>query len=371
MDVVGALCLRAFIVFVTLLMLPVARTRRVTLLSREYDGVSLDFALLIDQLKKIDPQLVIELRARVIDHTVGGRISYLSQIVGDAYSVARSRVVVTDGYSPVISMGRRSPGLVVVQMWHALGAFKKFGRSTVGRPEGHHPIIAKITRQHEGYDRVLVSSKLAVAAYVSAFAVSEGSVRIASLPRIDYLSDPEAKRRARSKFIKYHPESKGKTVVLYAPTFRTDRPTSMDALDVLDPDQFFTVVSGHPVIARDSSFSTQELLLAADLFVTDYSSAIFEAAYVGLPIYLYAPDLAEFIKRRGFYRNPTSFGFPVARTPVEVARRIECRAATAERSKQFAELWVERPEHGSASRNVGELIVDWCGVSEKEVRNGS
>jgi hypothetical protein len=32
---------------------------------------------------------------------------------------------------------------------------------------------------------------------------------------------------------------------------------------------------------------------------------------------------------------------------------------------------VERPEHGSASRNVGELIVDWCGVSEKEVRNGS
>ena len=46
---------------------------------------------------------------------------------------------------------------------------------------------------------------------------------------------------------------------------------------------------------------TEELLAAADVLVTDYSSVLFDAMACRLPIVLYAPDVEEYKDSRGFY----------------------------------------------------------------------
>ncbi|MEV4411165.1 bifunctional glycosyltransferase family 2 protein/CDP-glycerol:glycerophosphate glycerophosphotransferase [Catellatospora sp. NPDC049609] len=103
-------------------------------------------------------------------------------------------------------------------------------------------------------------------------------------------------------------------VVLYAPTFR---PEPM-ALPVFDPQRVadalgprgLVLVRGHYL--TDDRFPAgeqvrdvfdhpvvEDLYLAADVLVSDYSSAIFDFAVLDRPIVLYTPDWAEYRRQRG------------------------------------------------------------------------
>jgi len=70
--------------------------------------------------------------------------------------------------------------------------------------------------------------------------------------------------------------------------------------------------------------STQDVLLIADVFITDYSSAVFEAAVAGVPSYLIAPDVHEYAERRDFYVDyPDDLGLPMAAGIGELVTMIQ------------------------------------------------
>lgn len=66
----------------------------------------------------------------------------------------------------------------------------------------------------------------------------------------------------------------------------------------------------------------QELLCAADVLITDYSSSMWDFALTGKPCFLYAPDLQEYIADRGFYTDPFTWPFPIAQNDAELSRNI-------------------------------------------------
>ncbi len=66
----------------------------------------------------------------------------------------------------------------------------------------------------------------------------------------------------------------------------------------------------------------QELLCAADVLLTDFSSSIWDFALTGNPCFLFAPDLQQFIDDRGFYTDPYSWPFPMAQNDDELTRNI-------------------------------------------------
>ena len=74
------------------------------------------------------------------------KFGYALALLSELYHVATSRVLVLDGYSIAASAAWHGDGLTVVQLWHALGAMKKFGLSIVGRPEGRDPALARAMR---------------------------------------------------------------------------------------------------------------------------------------------------------------------------------------------------------------------------------
>lgn len=119
---------------------------------------------------------------------------------------------------------------------------------------------------------------------------------------------------------------------------------------------------GSPRVVDASYYpDVRDLYLAADVLVTDYSSAMFDFAVTGKPIVLYAYDLEKFRDEvRGFYVDPLEVApGPVVRTTAQLVNVLtdlpsvqdEHRAAYAEFSDRFCSL-----EDGHASdRLVGRL----------------
>ncbi|UUT35738.1 CDP-glycerol glycerophosphotransferase family protein [Microbacterium elymi] len=103
-------------------------------------------------------------------------------MLAQLYHVATSRALVIDTYAMVASLLRHGPGLTVVQIWHALGAFKKFGLSILDHEEGRDRRLAQAMRMHQGYDVVLASGPECRPAFADAFGTSIDNVTVAPLP---------------------------------------------------------------------------------------------------------------------------------------------------------------------------------------------
>lgn len=286
--------------------------RKVVMISREHPEVPEDFALLRDAILREDPSVRVVMLVRMVPPGYVAKLGYALHMVTQLYHVATARVLVVDTYAIVASVLRHKKTLTVIQIWHALGAFKKFGLSILGQAEGRDARLAKAMRMHEGYDVVLTSGEDCRAAFAEAFGTPPEKVVVAPLPRVDRLRDPAEADRVRTRILAAHPHLRDRRIAVFAPTFRLDGGVTIDvpALGAaLAESGIHLVVKLHPLMAGQfgstvdtaPGFSTQELLYVADAFITDYSSALYEAALVGVPTYFIAPDLDEYLASRDFY----------------------------------------------------------------------
>ncbi len=237
-----------------------------------------------------------------------------SQMLRARYYLLTSRVIVTDDYIRYLRQVRLHPSQKVVQLWHAAGAFKRFGLDAPSR------LTPQEERQtHNQYTDVIVSSEGVRRFYAGAFGVPVEIIRALGVPRTDLLLDPQRREEACARVFAQHPELQGKTVYLYAPTFReTDgEVTAFDpkidfaSLDAALSENEVFVIRRHPVMKEPllesplshvldlSDMPTTDLLFAADVLVTDYSSLIFDAALLKIPMLFYCPDLRGY--ERSFY----------------------------------------------------------------------
>ncbi len=109
--------------------------KRVSLISRESDSKTLDIALLEAELLKRGCDVRVLSRLLTKDRSLKA-LGYASHILKQEAAILTSDVVVLDTYIIPASMLPHRKGTKVVQMWHALGAIKKFGWQTVGKEGG-------------------------------------------------------------------------------------------------------------------------------------------------------------------------------------------------------------------------------------------
>ena len=245
--------------------------------------------------------------AHMLPHT-------FSQMMRARFYLLTSRVIVTDDYIRYLRQVRLHPSQKVIQLWHAAGAFKRFGLDAPSR------LTAEDERAtHAQYTDVIVSSEGVRSYYAGSFGIPVEKVKALGVPRTDALYDPAWQVAAKSRLLRDLPMLQGKTIYLYAPTFRetdgtvTDYDPQIDfcTLDAaLQGDELF-VLRLHPVMQTPrlpdglcrivdlSDISSIELLTVADVLVTDYSSIIFDASILHVPTVFYCPDLAGY--ERTFY----------------------------------------------------------------------
>ena len=138
-------------------------------------------------------------------------------------------------------------------MWHACGAFKKFGQ------RGTNLEIKTDLATHAQYNLVSVSGAEVRPIYADAFDVDLKKVKALGVPRTDEFFDKELIEHKREAIYKAYPELKGKFVIIYAPTFRDEGEgrsqfnpkIDFDRLsEKLLPNQQF-IICPHPVMKND------------------------------------------------------------------------------------------------------------------------
>ena len=101
-----------------------------------------------------------------------------------------------------------------------------------------------------------------------------------------------------------------------------------------------------------------EIIAGADAFLTDYSSAVFEAAMAGIPGFIYADDLEDYVEDRGdLMFDMRELPFPVALNNEELMGNI-LGFDMGQYEKAVGEFMagVGNEEDGKASGRVVELI---------------
>jgi CDP-ribitol ribitolphosphotransferase len=311
-----------------------------------------------------------------------GWLAPLGTMILAGYHLAASRVTVVDDYYFPMYVITPRPGTTRVQVWHAAGAFKKFGFSVLDKTFGADAETVAHVRIHSNYSVALVSSMSIAGHYAEAFGQPEGifTSRI-GIPRTDLFGDPALRARAEARVRAAYPLPAGKRVILYAPTFRGETVGKARYADLMDLDAMHRLLGRdhvlllklHPfirdavhvpdelrdfVIDASRDPDVNELMLVSDVLVTDYSSVIYEFALLGRPIVFLAPDDGAYDEERGFY-----FDFrreapgPIADTTEQLAALIRDGAFDLARVRAFARASFDVPAGGATRRLVEEVLL--------------
>ncbi|HIX73339.1 MAG TPA: aminoacyl-tRNA hydrolase [Candidatus Anaerobutyricum stercoripullorum] len=281
------------------------------------------------------------------------------------YMATSAHIFLNDNFMPMAYMDI-APETTVVQLWHGMGSFKKFGGSTDLTPE----LREELREVNARVTHILASSEHIRKNYAEAFCVPEGKVIAIGCPQADYYFEKHDVRAVRARLEEQFPQMKGRKLALYAPTFRDDEGRDRELLSHFDFEKFerecgeeyCLAVRLHPQIQSSKVPENvpnltgypdvRELLLATDLLIADYSSIAVEYSLLGRPILLYAFDRRWYLEKdRGFYFDYESTApGPVFTTMDDLCACIRERGWDLEKVKAFARLHNDYFDSQSARR---------------------
>ena len=249
-------------------------------------------------------------------------------------------VIICNNFLPVAACKKRKETRVI-QLWHGCGAFKKFGYDAFDDiPKGYRGNVYK------NYDLVTVSGEYCVSFFQSAMRLGKEIVKPLGCCMTDRLFDREYLNLCRTKFKHIHPDAEGKRIVLWAPTFRGNAGDAyvvgeqyIDRLADLYKNELYIIKSLHPMSegCLASFMSSSELLVCADVLITDYSSIFFEYLLLDRPIVFFVPDYEDYARDRGFYLDFDSLpGHIVKNNNIDEAVRILYNAIGGDKQEKDA-----------------------------------
>lgn len=299
-----------------------------------------------------------------------------------------AKVIVTNGsYAPWFSFRR---GQYVINTWHGGGAYKRVEN---GRPDAGWAARKRAEFCASNIDLFLASCKVQEQQMIRTTYQYKGEVLQAGTPRNDRLVNGdigEMRKRVRER---YDIPENGR-IVLYAPTYRrTGIPVVMDSdyllgqLDTIrnpanllrqddaeisetvkwyflcryhryQDDSMDIRVKGKDVIDVMDYPDMQELLCAADILITDYSSCVWDYAFLKRPCFLFVPDKEAYTADTGFYVSLDEWPFAQAEDMEGLADNIS--SYDSEQAEQAVNAHLKQLgsyETGSCCDRVAERIM--------------
>jgi CDP-ribitol ribitolphosphotransferase len=270
-----------------------------------------------------DPSLPQRKQLAPYGYGLGAKVAYLLHLIGATWSLQRARVTVIDNAWLPAHITTPRAGCSVIQVWHAEGAYKRFGHATRGASSGADGALRELI--HRGYSDALVSSESVRPAYAEAFRMPLDHVHAVGPLRGAWLAHSAAVALRKTTLLARYPELSGKRVLLYAPTFRgrgaqreTQLTISPDAIAAALPHDWIVAIKAHPLVpiaaqttsgdcvTLDATTPIDELFPIADALFTDYSSSIFLWSLLERPLLLAVADAEEYAQDPGLFLDPRS-----------------------------------------------------------------
>ena len=300
------------------------KNNRITFMSERRDDLTGNFEFIYDILKSNPKLEIIQFlnNKQIKDLSIRDMIKY-------ANLIANSKVILLDDFYPNIHNFKLKSSTKLIQLWHAVGAFKTFGFSRIGKVGG----TSQKSPNHRNYDYAIVSSDEIKKFYAEGFGLSDEKVLATGIPRTDVFFKEEYRKKISEKIYKQYPVFKDKKVILFAPTFRgigkDDAHYPMDKfkieefIDSLDNNQdYVLIIKHHPFIRKKTKIPSKykdicfdlsanseinDILFITDILITDYSSVVFESSILDIPMLFYSYDLDDYIRDRDFYYDYKAF----------------------------------------------------------------
>ena len=270
----------------------------------------------------------------------------------------------------------KRPEQTYIQMWHgSLGIKKIEADSPVVSQKTNWLSMAKVNAKITDY--WISNSDFETKVFHDAF-WGGGKTFLYGHARNDiFFHDPEKYQTKVRDILGISPEKK---IALYVPTHRDtvtkkemedlDHAMVKSALEEKFGGTWQVVVRPHPrnaekmsgkptdpVILAGDYPDVQELLVAADVVITDYSSCIFDYMLTRRPGFFFVTDSEEYTEMRGLYYPLTDTPFPVAYSNQELKNNIA--AFSQDRYQERVEEFLKGKgcmDDGHAAERIKELI---------------
>lgn len=226
-----------------------------------------------------------------------------------------------------------------VQTWHGF-ALKRIEKDVEHNLSSVY--VERAKKDSKAIDVIISCSAFMERIYKNSFWYN-GEVVNLGAPRNDIIINKDANIIKKVKL--YYSIKEKQKIVLYAPTFRKEQSLSVYSLDfdkLLDccnrkfGGDFIVLVRLHPNIAtlasniqygqkiKNATFypDMQELLLATDVLISDYSSLMFDYALSLKPVFMFATDIDIYKNDRDFYFNLCDLPFNVSVNNEELEHNI-------------------------------------------------
>jgi CDP-ribitol ribitolphosphotransferase len=292
--------------------------RRIVLSTARVAHLEGNLAAIHEELRRSRPNRRVVTLLEPYSYGLGGKLRYLARVIRGTYYLRTSSLFVVDNAYLPIHVAPHRAGTTVVQVWHGVGALKRFGAdTTTGLALPERSFL------HRHYDYVVCAGEAAREPYARALRTPLERVLPLGAPRTDFFFDPAALAAARERVLAAYPRLRDGRVVLYAPTFRgrgrakrgapgfdavalrralpADHVLALKTHPNLDPSLEET--AGFDVVI-DPAQEINEVLAASDVLVTDWSSSIYEWALLRRPLVLLVGDADAYVKDPGLYLDP-------------------------------------------------------------------
>lgn len=347
------------------------KKNRVAFISMHNENFNDSLGCVYERMKQQGGYEFVLITRRDLDISIKNVFRVISFFLFKSSALARSEYVfLNDNFLPMSRMSFKKQ-TVVTQLWHAEGAFKKFGLDI---PQ-NEALRKNEIESNKRLTYVVCSSESVRDIYSSAFGVNKENVLALGAPRADYFFDEKNSLKAKEDIEKLYPHLKGKRTVLYAPTFRDNLPENKNILKNFDAerikkalgDEYEILVRLHPQIHEKGEVikgatdvtqypDVRQLVLYCDVLVTDYSSICMDFSLLCKKTVFYAWDLENYIRDRDFYFDYESFvpGF-IAETPDELIKAINADF-DEERNDRFRKFNFSFFDGNSSQRVIDTII---------------
>ena len=239
--------------------------------------------------------------------------------------VARAKIIIFESWIPERYVHRK--GTTWIQLWHGTPLKRLMFDSNEKQITGRR-LDNKIRhwKDIQRWDYLLTDSPEVKSYFETCFLFPQSRQLPFGYPRVKYLLEKKNRKEYIDFLKKHYGVPAEKKIVLYLPTWRdynyrtgnrkpndfdTDYLVDLKQLQNLLGKEYEIIYKDHVYLSKPenvdfknySDAETQELLLMADCLLTDYSSVMFDAMAIDLPVVLYCNDFDRNEEDRGVYEE--------------------------------------------------------------------
>lgn len=254
---------------------------------------------------------------------------------GYFYHFLTSKVVISNASIPTYIPLRKKQKYI--ETWHGGGAYKRTGIAF----DQSKIKIKQLKLLAKEITLFISSSSIFTETKSKNHLVEQSKFYEVGMPRNDILFTES--KEISYKVKDYYGVDRATKIVLYAPTYRNknDGSTTYEFLDIVNlvktlkskfGGDFVVFTRMHYYLSEELQYKDainvssyddmQELMLAADVLITDYSSVMWDFSFTKKPAFVFAPDLAEYEKNRSFFTPPEKWPYPVVKTNQKLTEKI-------------------------------------------------